>query len=189
MEKTDEDLINGCRQGDAKAWNALVGRYQRLIYTIPLRAGLDEDGAADVFQQVFTALIENLERIREPSRIQAWLVTCAKRETLQVLRRGNPARFVVIDDDSDGQKSFELSDSSPLPVETLEKSETEHQVRTAVAELDERCGQLLTLLFYEREQNSYAEIAAALGISEGSIGPTRARCLEKLSKKLKKIGF
>jgi DNA-directed RNA polymerase specialized sigma24 family protein len=64
--------------------------------------------------------------------------------------------------------------------------EEQHRIRTAVSMLDERCSTLLQMLFYRPEPPSYAEIAAFLGIPEGSIGPTRARCLAKLLQILKK---
>jgi RNA polymerase sigma factor (sigma-70 family) len=62
-------------------------------------------------------------------------------------------------------------------------------VHEALQTLDERCRQLLTMLFYRSEPPSYAEVAAALGMIEGSIGPTRARCLQKLQRELEAVGF
>src|SRR5262249_3367333 len=80
-EETDNDLLLPCRNGDETAWEALVRRYQRLIYSIPRRSGLDEDQSAEVFQEVFTTLFEKLDRIEEPDRLHAWLVTTARRKT------------------------------------------------------------------------------------------------------------
>ena len=57
-EPSDEKLVLACRRGEAAAWEALVLRYQRLIYAIPRRACLSEDQAADVFQTVFARLVE-----------------------------------------------------------------------------------------------------------------------------------
>jgi len=73
-------------------------------------------------------------------------------------------------------------DDSPLPDETLVRLEEQHRIRTALAGLDPRCQKLLTMLYYETEPPPYSEIAAILGTPEGSIGPTRARCLKKLLK-------
>src|SRR5687768_4067448 len=86
MEPSDTELVLACRAGEPAAWEQLVRRYQRLVYSIPRRAGLDEDGAADVFQQVFVTLVEHLERIDDPSRLKAWLVTTARREAWRVSR-------------------------------------------------------------------------------------------------------
>ncbi len=57
-------------------------------------------------------------------------------------------------------------------------------VRTALGKIGDDCRKLIELLFYQPERPAYSEIAQALKISEGSIGPTRARCLQKLRRQL-----
>ncbi len=181
MQASDADLLRACRRGDQDAWTTLVNRYQRLIYTIPRRAGLDEDQAAEVFQEVFTTLFEKLADIEQPERLQAWLVTTARRKTWRLISRERNLQRFDDDDSEEGESAInQLADDAPLPDEVLLKLEEQHRVRTCVAALEERCRKLLTLLFYTSEPPSYAEIAAQTGVSEGSIGPTRARCLQKL---------
>ncbi len=177
-----------CRRGDAAAWEALVARYQRLVYSIPRRAGLDEALSADVFQHVFARLVEHLDRVEQPERIGAWLATTARREAWRLSRRERTAVPFAERDESDGEAA-ELPDSAPLPDEVLARLQEQHTVRTAVAALDERCRHLLTVLFYRPDPPPYAEIAAELGLPEGSIGPTRARCLQKLRGLLGDLGF
>ena len=185
MWRSDHELLLACRRGDEDAWATLVNRYQRLIYTIPRRAGLDEDRSAEVFQEVFTTLLEKLYDIERPERLQAWLVTTARRKTMRLISREAGLRGFV--EDQEGRdETHKLSDPAPLPDEVLVRLEEQHRVRIAVASLDERCRKLLTLLFYASEPPTYAEIAAALGTTEGSIGPTRARCLQKLLRLLEK---
>lgn len=181
MESSDEALVLACRRGDTTAWETIVTRYQRLIYSIPRRAGLSEDAAADVFQHVFMTLVEKLETIEQPARLSAWLVTTARRETWRVSRQ---QRAVASGGDDSDSEASAIPDSAPLPDEQLLRLEAQHRVRNAVMQLDERCRTLLTLLFYQPEPPPYAAIAARLGTSEGSIGPTRARCLEKVRKQL-----
>ena len=181
MEPTDKQLLLACRRGDEAAWEALVRRYQRLIYVIPQRAGLDSDAAAEVFQEVFTTLLEKLDQIEQPERLHAWLVTTARRKTWRVILQQRTLRQRSPDESSEGDDEMSvLPDNAPLPDESLAKLEEQHRVRTAMAALDDRCRKLLTLLYYETEPPSYAAIAAELGTSEGSVGPTRARCLKKL---------
>jgi RNA polymerase sigma factor (sigma-70 family) len=74
----------------------------------------------------------------------------------------------------------EPPDGGLLPEEVLVRLEEQNAVRVAVEALDDRCRNLLDLLFYRSVSPSYEEIARALGLREGSIGPTRARCLERL---------
>lgn len=181
-EFSDDALILACRRGDQAAWEALVYRYQRLIYTIPLRAGLGENAAADVFQRTFLRLLEHLERLKQPARVQAWLVTTAKRETWRQVRQRQAELSLADTSGADAEpSSIELHDEAPLPDEIITQLEAQNWVRRAVAALDERCRTLLTMLFYHPEPPPYAEGAAALGIPEGSLGPTRAALSAKSS--------
>jgi len=184
MEFSDRQLLAACRRGDEEAWEKLVRRYQRLIYTIPHRAGLDESEAAEVFQEVFTTLFQKLDDIDQPDRLQAWLVTTARRKTWRIISRTRSLVQASYDDEAD-DALLELPDNTPLPDEVVGKLEEQHRVRAAVAELDDRCKKLLTMLYYETEPPAYSMIAATLGTPEGSIGPTRARCLKKLARILK----
>jgi RNA polymerase sigma factor (sigma-70 family) len=187
--QSDEQLLAACKRGDEGAWEALVLRYQRLIYAIPRRAGLDEDAAAEIFQDVFTTLLESIESIEQPSRLQAWLVTTAKRKTWRTVGRAKALRPFASEEGEGGDEMYDLADEGLLPDEALTRLEEQHLVRAALAELGDRCRALLQMLFYAAEPPPYSEIAAALGTSEGSIGPTRARCLKKLLDALKKKGF
>jgi RNA polymerase sigma factor (sigma-70 family) len=185
MEQTDKELLLACRRGDETAWQCLVLRYQRLIYAIPRRSGLDEDQATDIFQDVFLALVEKLDEIEQPERLHAWLVTTARRKTLRAIAKER-ANLISKSEEIDEHEMNDVSDTSPLPDEALERLEQEHRVRAAVDSLDERCRKLLKLLFYRSDPPPYAQVAAELGTREGSIGPTRARCLEKLMRILQK---
>ena len=180
MAQSDKELLAECRRGDESAWEALVKRYQRLIYTISRRAGLDAEQSAEVFQDVFMTLLERLDSIEQPERLQAWLVTTARRKSLRVLYNEKSLQPLNERDEEDEEAIAERADEALLPDEVLMRIEEQHRVRTAVESLDKRCRQLLSLLFYSSEPLSYAEVAQAMGTSEGSIGPTRARCLKKL---------
>lgn len=181
MEPSDESLILACRSGDATAWEQLVDRYQRLVYSIARHAGLDHEQSADVFQRVFVRMVESLGQIEQPALIGAWLATTARHESWRFSRRERMARFASLDS-PEAVEPF--VDKALLPEAVVLRLEEQHQVRTAVAALDERCRKLLVLLFYQSDSPAYAEIAATLGMSEGSIGPTRARCLQKLRRLL-----
>ena len=183
MRAMDDDaaLIARCRRGDGTAWEALVRRYQRLVFTMARRAGFDEHGAADVFQTVFARLLEALPRIQDPSRLQAWIVTTAKREALLQLGRSRRTVSLTPEDDSDDAPTFEQVDQSPLPDEVVADLQQLDRLRIGLERLDERCRQLLRLLFApEGEAMKYDAIARTMGMEVGSIGPTRARCLGKL---------
>lgn len=183
MEPSDEALLLACRRGDAAAWDTLIDRYARLIYSIPRRSGLSEDLVAEVFQNVFVLLIEHLDRIDQPARIGAWLTMVARRETWRLSRN---ARAVHASSDAEIEA---LSDWGMLPDDLIQRLEEWNMVRMAMNALDERCRKLLEMLFYCPEPPPYTEVAHALKMSVGSIGPNRARCLEKLRQLLEKRGF
>jgi RNA polymerase sigma factor (sigma-70 family) len=189
MEPSDAALVLACRKGDAAAWEALINRYQRLVYSIPRRSGLSEELAADVFQQVFTILYEKLALIEQPDRISAWLVTTARRETWRLSRQDRAMQPLTTSGADEGEDALDPPDNETLPEELLLRLERQQHIRTAVASLDERCRTLLTLLFYQPDPPPYAEIATRLGTTEGSIGPTRARCFEKLRRLLDEFGI
>jgi RNA polymerase sigma factor (sigma-70 family) len=178
----DAMLVARCRDGEQAAWTALVNRYQRLVYAIVRRMGLDEHAAADVFQTVFSRLVEHLPRIVEPHRLQAWVVTTAKREAL--LQRARSQRNVSMTrtvDDAGESVEWDVADDALPPEEELGRLQQVNRVRNALEQLDDRCRALMVMLFdNEDEKLSYDEVARRIGSPVGSIGPTRARCLAKL---------
>ncbi len=186
MEDSDLQLVLACRRGDQLAWEKLIRRYQRLIYAIPLRAGLDEDHAAEIFQDVFATLFVKLNDIEQPAKLHAWLVTTTRRKTLHAVSKVLVRQQSHVTTDEPADLATSILDEAPLPDEQLLILEEQHRIRLALTSMDERCRTLLEMLFYAAEPPSYADIAATLGVPEGSIGPTRARCLAKLLRLLKK---
>ncbi len=185
LEKSDAELVLACRRGDEAAWDTLVNRYQRLIFTIPRRAGLTEEQAADVFQEVFLTLFEKLNEIQQPEKIRSWIVTTAKFKTWGAVR----SQKGFYTPETEEEMEFEmanLSDKSPLADDVLIELEQQHQIRTAVQELEERCQKILSMIYLRDAAASYAEVASAIGVGETSISPMRSRCLQKLAKILQK---
>src|SRR5581483_2800342 len=128
-------------------------------------------------------LVSELPRLREPRALPAWLIqtTAHKCFHWKSLRRR--------DADTELQEA-EPSDGSPkMPEELLAEVEREEIVREAILDLSETCKRLVELLFYQVPSASYDDIAMALRIPKGSIGPTRIRCLDKLKQLLEKKGF
>lgn len=183
-----------CRQGRQAAWSTLVRRYQRLVYTIPRRARLPDQAAADVFQITFSRLFEHIDRLGEPERVRAWLVTTARRETLKQLRasaRVELSASASLDSAPDGDSEGELEAAAgeppawnDLPASEPTQEERWHELRCAVDRLDARCRQLIEMLFLTEPELPYVEIGRRLGMPPGSIGPTRGRCLGQLRKLL-----
>lgn len=186
LEDDDLSLVRRCLEGEQAAWRALVRRYQRLVHAVARRAGLDDASVADVFQAVFERLHQHLPRLRQPERLQAWVVTTAKRESLALLRRSR--RELSLESlhgpaDGEGEEgpAWDPPADDPLPEALLSDLQQLHRLRLALDRLETRCRTLLQMVFeYEDAQMPYAEIAQRLGVPVGSLGPTRARCLQKL---------
>jgi RNA polymerase sigma factor (sigma-70 family) len=188
LQHEEAEFVRRCIAGDAGAWAALVARYQRLVYAIVVRMGLDEHAAADVFQTVFERLVKHLPRLSDPSRLQAWIVTTARREALRARITGRRTESLTrADADGDGSDdlTIDIADEAAGAEERIEELQQLHLLRLALERLDTRCRNLLQLLFRDADERvPYEDVAAQLSVPLGSIGPTRARCLAKLRRLL-----
>jgi len=184
-QRDDGWLVAACLSGDHAAWEALIIRYQRLIYSIPLKARLSQDDAADIFQSVCLKFYEKLPTIRDKDKISSWLITTTTRECWRMAARNRRERPAAGSTDEDGEDLLkEIPASGPLIDEQREVIETQHQVREGVDALPERCRDLISMLFYQKDELTYVDIARRMKMPVPSVGPTRARCLEKLKKLL-----
>ncbi len=175
---SDEELVRLCTDGDELAWACLVRRYRRLVYAVPNRAGLDTDRVEHVFHETFARLAERIDSLEQSHRVRAWIVTTARRLTIDTIRAKSARREV-----EDGDAALaRVEDARELPADAIQRMEERHLVRQALLRVPERCRRLLVALFYDRSDppRSYESIAADLDMPLGSMGPTRARCLAKL---------
>lgn len=187
LHLSDRELVAACLDNDAKAWESLILRYQRLIYSIPIKQGFSSVDAADVFQSVCLILLKKLPSLRQQEKLFSWLMTTTTRECWRVAaqwRREHTVENRDPDDTSD--KLSEIASLEPLADEQRIALEQQQILRQAIDRLSERCRQLITLLFYNPDELSYAEIASRLQMPVASLGPNRARCLQKLKKDLEK---
>lgn len=172
---TDWELISACRAGQANAWEELVIRYERLVFSIALSYGLSRDDAADVAQTTFLALFRSLAKLSQDTRLSAWLATVAHRQTRRILqsrRHEYPDALDLLD-----ERSPTIGQPGSNPMERWELVEW---LDYGLTSLNERCRRLLLALYFDSSEPSYADVASRLGLPIGSIGPNRARCLEQL---------
>ncbi len=180
--RTDHELIQACIEGDGEAWEILVNRYKRLVYSIPFKYGLPREDAMEVFQAVWLDCFQELRSLRDLDRLQAWLIRIAVRKCYRLREkfRSEPATVEIIESDH-----FADDPSGEL----IDRLNQEQMIRTAVEKLSPRCKQVIEALFFEDPLPSYATIASRLGLSSNSIGFTRDRCLERLGKLLQDQGY
>ena len=178
----DPELVALCLGGDAKAWETLIHRYRRLIYSIPVKFNFTSADASDVFQAVCLKLIEHLHELKDETKVSAWLITTTTRQCIHV--RAQRIRESGTDED------FQEPAASNVNVEDVQiQSQEQQTIREAVGELPERCQKLLELLYFDITNPSYEVISQAMKMPVASIGPTRARCLEKLRTVLRRKGI
>ncbi len=167
------EMVAAASAGNQQAWSELVRRYAGLVLSTARSVRLSRQEVEDVSQITWLLLAMHIRDLREPEAISGWLITTAKRESLRMLRHRD-IEHAVQDD------LLDIPDrNTPAVDEGLLREERRAQVRRGFARLPERCQRLLRLLAGDPPA-SYSEVSAALGIPMGSIGPIRARCLDRL---------
>ena len=180
---TDTRLVRECSNGNEDAWDALIEKYKRLIYSIPVKYGFNSDDANDIFQAVCLELLSELPKLRKPKALPKWLIQVASHKCFH--RRRQQQRTEVPDE-------VEQRPEETVPSQTeqiLREAEDEQKLQEALSALAPRCRQLVEMLFFEEPARPYKDVAASLGIATGSIGFIRQRCLERLRKELVEAGF
>jgi RNA polymerase sigma factor (sigma-70 family) len=167
-------LVQASIDGDESAWNELVRRYADLVMAICRQYRLRPADAQDVSQTVWLRLVEHLGDIREPAALSRWIATTTKHECLRQIRAGSQ----VLPLDPLNDRQLDSPDSQDVAAAMM--AAERHQVLLdGLAELPDNHRNLLTLLLAD-PPHSYTEISKMLNIPIGSIGPTRARVLERL---------
>ncbi len=168
-------LVTRARNGDKQAWDELVERYAPLIWSICRRYRLRQVDADDVEQDVWLRLVDQLASLRDPAALPGWLTTTTHRECCRVLRaarKQEPAgHWLDVANIADKMTGMVESD--------LLGTERSAALREALTQLPPDSRRLIAMLFKDPRM-PYTEISARLGIPVGSIGPRRARCLDKL---------
>ena len=177
-------LVAECLAGNDRAWVALLDRYKNLIYSIPLRYGVPEQDAADIFQAVCLDLFNELPRLRDAEALGGWLMRVATNKCyhwrLRQINRENNIEEDAVE---------HLSALDAIPLDVLAELEREQMVREAIAQLPPRCREMIGLLFFESPPMRYQDVARRLAVATGSIGFIRGRCLKRLKKLLEEKGF
>jgi len=181
--RDDTRLVKECLYGSEEAWSALIEKYKALIYSVPVKYGLPQQEAAEVFQATCVELLTRLPELREPRALPKWLIQVAHH---QCYRWKQQQQRLV---------SRDAEESLPEPItpavaDTLvQQTQEEQMLREALASLTPQCRRLVELLFLETPPRPYIEVAAELGLAIGSIGFTRQKCIERLRRNLEELGF
>ncbi|TWF74469.1 RNA polymerase sigma factor (sigma-70 family) [Pseudonocardia hierapolitana] len=166
----NEQLLRSAGGGDERAWAEIVERYRGLVSAVVRSYRLQDADAHDAEQRTWLRLVEHRDSLRDPERLGGWLATTASRECLRMLRE---SRAVVTDE----------LDAVPDPNRAVEDrvvdADTVSRLWGIVAALPPR-GRTIMMELFAEEPRPYAEVARATGIPIGSLGPSRARLVERV---------
>ena len=161
----DEWLVQGCIRGDSKAWEELIDKYKRLIYSIPIKYGASSADAADVFQSVCIEVMNCLPQLKNVQSLRSWLITVTIRQSYRWKKK--QSNHVELDgmepDIAEGL-------ASTPPVETLVQLEEEQIVRDVVAKLEPRHRELVQLLFLSNHRCRMPKWRVAWGLPPDPLG-------------------
>jgi RNA polymerase sigma factor (sigma-70 family) len=182
---SDERLVRACLDGNEDAWAALIDKYKRLIYSIPVRYGASPEDSADIFQFVCLELFSHLSQLRKTAALRGWIITVTAHQAFHWKRRHRKRA----DREQTNVDAEELGIEPSVASDVTDAAEREQMVRDATARLSPRCQEMIRLLFYAEPPLPYKEVAQRLGLAVGSIGFIRGRCLQRLEKTLHGMGF
>ncbi len=171
------ELLAAVRAGDDGAWQQLMNRYVRLLWSVTNSCRLSEHDGQDVIQTTWIRLLENLDRIREPENLHHWLAITARRECWRVSGRAARAPQLLGDSVADVVHALP-ADDEPVDAALLRR-EQDAELWAAIEQLPETQQRVVRALADSAEP-TYDEIATALGVPRGSLGPTRHRALRRL---------
>ena len=167
-------LVTRAAGGDPTAWDEIVERHAPLVWSIC--AQLSNDDREDVGQKVRLLLVEQIGKLREPAALPGWIAATTHRECLRVARAARKSELLG----TELENALQFVDKPIIDVE-IHMAELDAALRAAFAEHPPERRRLLTILTSD-SPCSYVEISEKPQIPMGSIGPQRARRLERLRK-------
>jgi RNA polymerase sigma factor (sigma-70 family) len=163
------------RDGRPESMSELVDSTTTLLWHTARAQGLSGPQAEDVVQNTWLSLVQHASGITDPRGVLKWLLTTTRREAWAVSKRAR--REDVREDMGDAMPDVAVTRDEPA--EAIVRSQEQGMLWRHFKDLPERCQQLLRVIAIA-ERPDYAQVADALGMPMGSIGPTRGRCLAKL---------
>ena len=179
-------LVKQCQQGDSGAMERLILRYQNHIYNVILKICADPDDAAELTQETFVKIIENIGKFEGRSGFYTWAFRIAVNLTLNYCRRNVKLGFKSLDAEQvqyDSQTSqllrqFLSDDSSLDPAAVAQSKDLCEIAVGALMKLDD--AQRAVVVLRDIEGMDYAQIARVLDIELGTVRSRLSRARSKL---------
>ena len=165
--RADEADVARARAGDTAAFAALVRRHQDRVFGFILRMLDARDEAMELTQDVFVKAWQALPGWRPEARFSTWLLQIARNAALDQLRRRRVVQFAPLDDGMD------VADTAPGPEARYASRQRQALLENALQQIAAEHREIL--LLREVEDLSYGELAAVLGVAEGTVKSRLAR--------------
>jgi RNA polymerase sigma factor (sigma-70 family) len=179
------ETIARLASGDERAWAGFCRTQGQLIHAAGHKVGLSAEEREDLLQNTCIVCYHSIDRLRDPDRLGAWVYRIAYRQALEIVRKRTPT--VPIEDETGRSILDMIPSGEDGEDEVLEAYERSQQVLGVIAGVGQRCRSLLEALYLAAEVPAYEDLSRELGMPIGSIGPTRARCLDRVRRKLKQV--
>ena len=187
----DAALVERVKQGDVRAFEMLVVKYQRRIERLIGRLVRDSDLVFDIAQETFIRAYRALPQFRGESAFYTWLyriaVNTAKKALMDMKR--DPVIYEAAlagsdDDDETYRPGTEQSDMA-TPEAVLASKEIAAAVNAAIEDLSEDLRMAITLR--EIEGLSYDDIAVAMDCPIGTVRSRIFRARESIAQRLRPL--
>ena len=179
MTEQERQLIQQAAAGDSAAFEQLVTRYEKLVYSVAFRMTNNREDALDLSQETFVKVWKSLAFFKFESAFSTWIYRIAGNVCLDFLRRQKRVRSLTV---SDEEVQLDLPDDSQDPARMVIEQAEQQAVSNALASLEPEYRAALTLRAVAGL--SYQEIAEALDIQPGTVKSRINRGRERLRKKL-----
>ena len=185
---TEQELVHAAQSGDQSAFGQLVTANQAMVYSLAYRMTGNPEDAADLTQEAFLNAWRSLGSFNGQSAFSTWIYRLASNACIDFLRREKrrSSLSMTLEDEDDADRQADLPDDRWSPQRALERREAQEAVRQGLAALSPEHREVLVLR--ELEGLSYAEIAHALGLEEGTVKSRIARARLSLREFLLKSG-
>lgn len=183
MFDREQKLIKKCINGNLKAFDELIEKYEKTAYNIALRMLKNPEDAMDVSQEAFIKVFKSIKTFNFESAFSTWLYRIVTNTCLDFLRKKS-TRVYSIDNPihtEDGEIERDIPDDADSPEELLEKKQTKELVTNSINKLEEN--HRLVIILRDIQGFSYEEISSIL---DCSIGTVKSR-INRARKNLKDI--
>jgi RNA polymerase sigma-70 factor, ECF subfamily len=170
----DAELVTIAKAGKLSAFEELVQRYERIVYSLARRMLQNEQDAEDVTQQTFLSAMEHLDSFRQEASFKTWLLRIATHAALKVIRKRNGLKTVSLEEATEDANDLDsiphpeyIADWRQSPEQWVERNETRRLLDDALTQLDER--HRLVFLLRDVQGLSVKETSDALGLTESNV--------------------